>query len=97
MVQLRDLGLLYYLWQIMEEMRRVRPLLSAAMVSPTAVSGLCAALTTGFILSKVPASTVMVMAMLGFLIGSILMATVPIHQTYWAQTFVATIVTPWGM
>lgn len=39
----------------------------------------------------------MVMAMLGFLIGSILMATVPIHQTYWAQTFVATIVTPWGM
>ncbi|KAK6603060.1 Drug resistance protein YOR378W-like 3 [Botrytis cinerea] len=46
---------------------------------------------------KVPASTVMMIAMTGFLIGSILMATVPINQTYWAQTFVACVVTPWGM
>ncbi|KAA8575863.1 hypothetical protein EYC84_004951 [Monilinia fructicola] len=88
---------LFYLWQILEEMRGISPLLGAAMVSPTTISGFCAALTTGYILSRVPASTVMMIAMLGFLAGSILMATVPINQTYWAQTFVATVVTPWGM
>ncbi|KAI9648748.1 Low affinity NH4+ transporter [Ciborinia camelliae] len=88
---------LFYFWQILEEMRGISPLLGTAMVAPTTISGLCAALTTGYILSKVPASTVMMLAMIGFLLGSILMATVPINQTYWAQTFVATIVTPWGM
>ncbi|PQE26064.1 putative Drug resistance protein [Rutstroemia sp. NJR-2017a BBW] len=82
---------------ILEELRDVSPLLGTAMVSPTTISGLCAALTTGFILNKVGPSTVMMMAMSGFLVGSILLATVPIGQTYWAQTFVATIVTPWGM
>ncbi|PQE32004.1 putative Drug resistance protein [Rutstroemia sp. NJR-2017a WRK4] len=87
----------FYLWQILEELRDVSPLLGTAMVSPTTISGLCAALTTGFILNKVGPSTVMMMAMSGFLVGSILLATVPIGQTYWAQTFVATIVTPWGM
>lgn len=88
---------IFYFWQILEEIRGISPLLASAQISPVSVSGLCASLTTGFILSKVPASTVMMMAMTGFLIGSILMATVPIDQTYWAQTFVATIVTPWGM
>lgn len=87
----------FYFWQILEEMRGVSPLLGTAMVSPTTISGLCASLTTGYILSKVPASTVMMIAMTGFLLGSILMATVPINQTYWAQTFVSTIITPWGM
>ncbi|ESZ94606.1 hypothetical protein SBOR_5017 [Sclerotinia borealis F-4128] len=88
---------LFYFWQILEELRGISPLLGAAMVSPTSISGLCAALTTGYILSKVPASTVMMIAMMGFLLGSILMATAPVNQTYWAQTFVATLVTPWGM
>ncbi|TGO45413.1 hypothetical protein BCON_0395g00020 [Botryotinia convoluta] len=88
---------IFYFWQLFEEIRGVSPLLASAMVSPTTISGLCASLTTGKILSKVPASTVMMIAMTGFLIGSILMATVPINQTYWAQTFVACLVTPWGM
>ncbi|QSZ29818.1 hypothetical protein DSL72_004336 [Monilinia vaccinii-corymbosi] len=88
---------LFYFWQILEDMRGISPLLVSAMISPATISGLCAALTTGHILSKVPASTVMMLAMLGFLAGTILMATVPINQTYWAQTFVAVLVMPWGM
>jgi MFS family permease len=32
-----------------------------------------------------------------FLVGNILMATVPLKQTYWAQVFVCTVVIPWGM
>jgi MFS family permease len=39
----------------------------------------------------------MFVAMCAFLTGNVLVATVPIHQSYWAQIFVCTIITPWGM
>ena len=39
----------------------------------------------------------MLISMLAFLTGNILVATLPINQIYWAQTFVTTLVIPWGM
>lgn len=39
----------------------------------------------------------MLISMLAFLIGSILVATMPIHQSYWAQSFIVTLIIPWGM
>lgn len=39
----------------------------------------------------------MVIAMVFFLVGHIIIATTPVHQIYWAQIFVCTIVIPWGM
>ncbi len=39
----------------------------------------------------------LLLATLAFLIGQTLIATAPIEQTYWAQTFVPTVVMPWGM
>jgi hypothetical protein len=32
-----------------------------------------------------------------FLTGQILLATTPVSQIYWAQTFVSLIIMPWGM
>ena len=49
------------------------------------------------ILHKVPASFVMLLSMLAFMTGTILVATAPVHQIYWAQMFVSVIVMPWGM
>ena len=43
------------------------------------------------------AIAMLAIAMLGFCIGNILIATAPVGQTYWANIFVATVVTPWGM
>lgn len=88
---------LLYLWQIMELIRGNSPLLSSAQFSAVAVSGFCAAFTTGLILGKIRPSFVMSMAMTAFLVGGILAGTVPAHQVYWAQTFVSIIVMPWGM
>ena len=88
---------IYYFYQIIENLRNHTPLSSAAQAVPAGISGCCAAITTGFILSKLRTSYVMVISMLGFCIGSILLATMPVDQTYWAQTFVALIITPWGM
>lgn len=39
----------------------------------------------------------MCISMTAFCVGNILLATMPIHQTYWAQTFVSNVITPWGM
>ncbi|KAK3111700.1 multidrug-resistance type transporter aminotriazole resistance [Teratosphaeriaceae sp. CCFEE 6253] len=39
----------------------------------------------------------MVIAMTMFLVGNLLIATVPPHQIYWGQIFVTTLVAPFGM
>ncbi|KAL7816701.1 MFS general substrate transporter [Trichoderma gracile] len=88
---------LLYLWQIVEEIRGYSPLQGSAQFSAAAVSGACAAFTTGLILGKLRPSFVMFMAMTAFTVGGILVATVPAHQIYWAQTFVSVVVMPWGM
>ncbi len=35
--------------------------------------------------------------MTAFCVGNILLATMPVHQIYWKQTFISLIITPWGM
>lgn len=87
----------YYFFQVIENLRNVTPLQGAAQTVPAGISGCAAALTTGYIMSRLRTSYVMAIAMLGFCIGNILLATAPVNQTYWANFFVATVVTPWGM
>lgn len=88
---------LYYYYQIMEIIKGDSPLLAIAKWSPAPIMGVVAGLTTAYLLSRVSPSVIMFMAMSGFLIGSTLIATLPIHQTYWAQTFVMTVIYPFGM
>ncbi|MCJ1295871.1 hypothetical protein MMC34_007435 [Xylographa carneopallida] len=88
---------LYYFWQFLEVLRQEPPLLTAAHNTPSAISGLCASVTTGFLLSRIATSWIMVIAMCAFFIGGTLVATMPIDQSYWLQTFFATVIAPWGM
>jgi MFS family permease len=87
----------YYILNSLEVLRHQTPLYTSAQFVPIAISGILAAGCTGLALSHFRASTVMVISMTAFLTGGIIFATVPVHQTYWAQTFVAIIVFPWGM
>lgn len=87
----------FYSWQFLEELRHTSPLLASAQFIPCAFSGLAAALTTGHILHRVGPSVVMMVAMTAFTTGLILMATAPVKQTYWAQTFISICIMPWGM
>ena len=66
-------------------------------MAPVAVSGALASVATGFLLSKLRPAMVMTLSLIFFTVGNILVATAPVHQTYWAQTFVCLIVIPWGM
>ena len=87
----------YYSFQFLLVLRSQTPLLTSAQFAPCAISGLFAAVTTGFLMSRIRHAYIMLIALLCFAVGTILFATVPIHQTYWAQTFVAMLITPWGM
>ncbi|GHJ85983.1 hypothetical protein NliqN6_2385 [Naganishia liquefaciens] len=88
---------LYYLWQFWEELRGISPLLGSAMISPVTISGAFAAIMTGLLIGKLGPRWLMLVSMTAFTVGTILVATMPIKQVYWAQTFVATLVTPLGM
>ena len=88
---------IYYFYQFQEVLEKASPLLTTARVAPAAVSGLCASIVAGKVISKVIPGAVMLASMTAFTVGTILLATRPIGQIYWAQLFVSVIVMPWGM
>lgn len=88
---------IFYFWQFLETLRGASPLLASAYVCPAAISGAMASVATGYLLEKLRAAYVMVIAMIFFTIGIILLTTCPVDQIYWAQIFVCVIIIPWGM
>ncbi|KAM3417240.1 hypothetical protein BST61_g5499 [Cercospora zeina] len=87
----------FYLWQLLLELRGTPPLLASAYLSPVTVAGAVAAVVTGALLHRTRPAVVMIIAMSAFLIGSVLIATLPVRQIYWTQIFVATLIAPFGM
>lgn len=87
----------FYIWQILSQLRAASPLLISAYLSPLALSGIVAAVSTGALLHKVRPAWIMIIALCAFMTSSILTATLPPDQIYWAQIFVCTIVAPFGM
>ena len=87
----------FYIWQFFQVSRGASPLLASAMSAPVAVSGACASVSTGILLGRLKPAVVMTIALSAFTVGTILIATAPVDQTYWAQSFVCTIIIPWGM
>lgn len=89
--------LVFYYYQFLEVIKGDSPLLVTAKWAAASVSGAVAAVTTGFLLGRLPPSVIMFLSMLFFTTGLALLATIPPSQIYWVQTFVLTIITPWGM
>ncbi|KAI8949592.1 major facilitator superfamily transporter [Xylaria longipes] len=88
---------IFYIWEFYEVLRGASPLLATAWHSPIFISGIAAALTTGIIIHRVGPAVVMALALLAFTIGITLIATTPIDQSYWLQTFFCNIIITWGM
>lgn len=90
--------MLYWI-QMSEAIRHNSPVLTIAWLTPVVVTGFLASVFTGILLGplKVTPPTVMTMALVAFLVGVTLTATVPPTQIYWGQTFVSTLVMPFGM
>ncbi|CAF1532505.1 unnamed protein product [Rotaria magnacalcarata] len=88
---------IYYTVQMLEVIRGVSPLLTTAMMSPIILSGLAATIVVSLLYHRVPGHFLLMASMCFFCIGNILIATLPVDQTYWAQVFVSTLLTPFGM
>jgi MFS family permease len=88
---------LYYLWQFLQVLRGYSPLAVTAQSVPSAISGFASAAATAILISKIGVPLLMVLALTSFCGATIILATMPIQQTYWAQTFAAALVMPWGM
>lgn len=88
---------IWYVWQFMLELKGASPLLGSAYFVPAVVSGATAAVVVGLLLHRIGPPLVMTGALVAFTAGSILMATCPVDQTYWAQMFASFLITPWGM
>lgn len=88
----------YYNIQMIEVLRQNTLMNTVAQSVPVSIFGLVAALITGFLFNiGAPKNLVMLLALSGFTIAISLLATTPIDQTYWRQTFVGFIIAPFGM
>ncbi|CAN6674980.1 low affinity ammonium transporter [Trichomonascus vanleenenianus] len=88
---------IFYLSQILEVLKGDTPILMIAKFSPVTLSGMFASLAVGVLMSRLPISVILLISMIAFCVPSILIATLPLTQVYWAQTFVAILIAPWGM
>ena len=73
---------IFYFWQFLENLRGASPLMGTAQIVPAGISGLCAAVATGFLLSRLHPGYIMTFSMLAFCAGNILFATMPVSQMY---------------
>ncbi|KAL2834782.1 major facilitator superfamily domain-containing protein [Aspergillus pseudoustus] len=88
---------IFYSWRFLLDTRGASPLLASAMFTPPSVSGLIAAFATGYMMSRIRPAWIMCMSLSMFTLGTVLIAIAPVHQTYWALTFVSLVIIPWGM
>lgn len=88
---------IWYFWRFQMEYRHTSPLLASAEFVPAAPAGIIACFVTGLLIARIRPGWIMVMSMTAFTLGNIFTAIAPVHQTYWALTFVCLLVIPWGM
>jgi MFS family permease len=67
------------------------------MTSPVAVTGIFFALSSVWLVKRLGVAWTMFIAMMNFLIGTVLLATVPLGQTYWLQIFLSVLIMPGAM
>ncbi|OTA89525.1 hypothetical protein M434DRAFT_79287 [Hypoxylon sp. CO27-5] len=86
-----------YTWQFVENIRGIPPLLATAYISPYVAVGCLATLSAGFVLERLSPSMVIFISLLGFVVGSTLVATMPAVQIYWTQLFFSVLIVSWAM
>jgi MFS family permease len=81
----------------LEEVKGYSALLTSAQTSPVAVTGVFFAISTVYLVRRIGVSWVMLIAMVFFLLGSLLLALVPLNQVYWLQIFISVLIMPGAM
>ena len=71
--------------------------MTSAMTSPVALTGILFALSSVWLVKKLGVAWTMFFAMVNFLVGTVLLATIPMNQTYWLQIFLSILIMPGAM
>jgi MFS family permease len=71
--------------------------MAVAQKVPVAPIGLACAMAVAFVLRRIRVAWVMFAAMVAFLVGTLLLTTAPVGQTYWINTFLSVIIMPLAM
>ncbi|KAI1458794.1 MFS general substrate transporter [Annulohypoxylon moriforme] len=87
----------FYTWQFVVNIRGISSLLAAAYIGPCIVVGCLATLSTGLVLQRLGTVLVVFISLLGFTLGSTLVATMPAIQSYWSQLFISVLIVSWAM
>ncbi|CAG8235814.1 unnamed protein product [Penicillium salamii] len=88
---------LFYVVRICLNIGGQSPIQLAAWLSPILITGISTALVVGKVINRVPASFIMLFAMICYFLTSLLMALRPVHSTYWTYFFIATIIATFAM
>ncbi|CAN6660488.1 low affinity ammonium transporter [Trichomonascus vanleenenianus] len=86
-----------YLYQTWALIKQYSTILTVGAISPITISGVIASIVTGLIMFRIPTWFVLNCSTIAFFIACILLATMPVHQTYWTQNFFSVIFEPWGI
>ncbi|TGJ82341.1 hypothetical protein E0Z10_g6413 [Xylaria hypoxylon] len=88
---------MFYGWQFMERLRSTPPLLTTRYFAPLMAVGCFAAATTRFILSRIGLHAIFCVAMLSIMVGSVIVYTMQIRQSYWQRLFTSVLFMAWGL
>ncbi|KAK3709243.1 hypothetical protein LTR37_010981 [Vermiconidia calcicola] len=87
----------YSMFLLLEQVRGYSALGACSLFWPVAPIGVGAALAVGYLLRKIKVAHLMSISMFCFMAGCLLLATVPAEQSYFPNTFLSVIITPFGM
>ncbi|RWA05374.1 hypothetical protein EKO27_g9734 [Xylaria grammica] len=88
---------LFYGWQFVERLQSTPPLVATRYFAPLLAVGCVAAVTTRFILYRVGLHALFCVATLSIMVGSAIISTMQIQETYWQQMFIGVLFMAWGL
>ena len=90
--------LCYYSINFMLRLRGNTMLSVAAQLSPVPPAGVAASILTSTLLSKGwKPPVILAFSLIWFCVGNIILATMPVHRTYWLNVFWTYLLSPFGM
>lgn len=87
----------YIYWRLVIQLRSYNPVLAALGYAPFVVFGIIAALSTSIIFKYVKPSFLISIAATCFMVGCIMLAVTPVHQSYFQMTMGVQFILAWAM
>jgi hypothetical protein len=82
---------IWYVWIFLYTFRGFNPVMGGVAFLPLTILGTGAAFLAGWLVSRLPAQAILGVGCVAAIGSNVLLATTPVHQTYWAMIFPAMI------